>query len=197
MLMIRIQLQANWPVSLFRLLPAFPLAIEAIGGTSVIRLRRFNIVLTSGRRFEIEPFELVELHLHGGPSGKASCMMEIEDMAAWDSTVALHRSIAKNVFLQPRHTWNAEYIADMRRTSTAEVRRTLFSEGAALTEICRTQRLMRMLFEVNSEQVTAESWRSRIGWPSRCDLEASFHDWFGLPWHAVRRLARDGGRDIQ
>lgn len=184
--MLHVLLQSHSHISLSRLLPPFPLTIVAISGTPMIRRRGFNHILTPGRRVDIEPFELVELHLHGGPLQQSGCLIEMREAHSASTAPALHQRIAQHVFLQPACPWNAEYVAARLQTSSAQIRRALFSEGAALTHICRTQRLMRGLFETGTDKLSMTELKRRIGWPPHGDLEAAFHDWFGLSLQAAR-----------
>lgn len=188
--MLHVLLQSHSHTSLSRLLPPFPLTIETISGTLMARRRGFNRILAPGQRVDIEPFELVELHLNGSPLQQSACLIEMHEAQSVPAALALHQRIAQRVFLHPGRPWNAEYAAARLQTSSAQIRRTLFSEGAALTHICRTQRLMRGLFEAGDDKLSMTELKRRIGWPPQGDLEAAFHDRFGLSLQAARRIAR-------
>lgn len=185
---MRVQLQAASHVQLSCLLPAFPLVIAATRGKTLVRRRGFERLVVPGRPVVVPPFEAVDLHLDGGAVQPACCSLEIQLRPAGAPSVSLHHRLSQRVFVQPQHTWSAASIADLLCASPTQVRRTLFSEGAALTELCRTQRLMRALFEVMHDGVGAEELKRRIGWPPRSDLEAAFYDWVGLSLHTFRRL---------
>ncbi|MGO4330368.1 hypothetical protein AB4Z48_35165 [Cupriavidus sp. 2TAF22] len=62
----------------------------------------------------------------------------------------------------------------------------------AFTQICRTQRLMRALFESMQFNLSIAELKDRIGWAGPHDLESSFYDWFGVSLQTVSRLREDG-----
>ncbi|MFJ1256648.1 AraC family transcriptional regulator [Cupriavidus sp. CuC1] len=186
---MRVQLQSGSHVHLSRLVPAFPLLITATQGKTRVRRRGFERVMVPGHRVVVAPFEAIDLYLDGGAAQPAGCSFEIQFQPGCVSEPSLHQRLSQRVFVQPQHTWTAAFIADLLHASPAQVRRTLFSEGAALTELCRTQRLMRALFEVLNDGIGAEELKRRIGWSPCSDLEAAFYDWFGLSLRALRRLA--------
>ncbi len=185
---MRVQLQAASPVHLSRLLPAFPLTITATRRRILVRQRGFERVVTPGHPLVIAPFETFDMCVDGGPTQPAACNLELQLQSASTAGMALHHRLSRRVFVQPQQAWSAASIADLLRASPAQVRRTLFSEGAALTELCRTQRLMRVLFEVLADGAGPAQLRQRTGWSPRNDLEAAFYDWFGQSLHAVGRL---------
>lgn len=186
---MRVQLQSCTHLHLQRLVPAFPLVVTVTQGKILVRRRGFERVIVPGHSMEIGPFEMIDLYLDGGPAQLACCILEILPEPGNAAEPSLHHRLSQRVFIQPQHTWTAAFIADFLRASPTQVRRTLFSEGAALTELCRTQRLMRALFEVLEDGIGAEELKRRIGWLPRSDLEAAFYDWFGLSLHALRRMA--------
>ncbi|MGN5478523.1 AraC family transcriptional regulator [Cupriavidus basilensis] len=173
------------------MLPAFPLVITATQGRTLVWRRGFERVVVPGHPLVIAPFEAIDLCLDGGATQPACCCLELQLQPPGSMAgTSLHHRISRRVFVQPQHAWSAAFIADLLRGSPAQVRRTLFSEGAALTELCRTQRLMRVLFEVLADGAGSAELRRRTGWSPRNDLEAAFYDWFGLPLHAIGRLGR-------
>ncbi|BDB27417.1 AraC family transcriptional regulator [Cupriavidus sp. P-10] len=188
---MRIELQAFSHMHVSRLLPAFPLVIAAAQGKTLVRRRGFERVVVPGQPLVVAPFETVDLYLDGGAMQPACCSLQMRLRPGGAPGASLHHRLSRRVFMQPQHTWSAAFIAGLLRASPTQVRRTLFSEGAALTELCRTQRLMRALFEVLHDNPGAEELKRRIGWSPRSDLEAAFYDWFGLSLHA---LARSGAR---
>lgn len=185
---MRVQLQAASPVHLFRLQPAFPLVITATRGRTLVRRRGFERVVVPGNPLVIASFEAIDMCLDGGPIQPACCSLELQLQPGSTAGMSLHHRLSRRVFVEPQHAWSAAFIADLLRGSPAQVRRTLFSEGAALTELCRTQRLMRALFEVLADGAGSAELRRRIGWSPHNDLEAAFYDWFGLSLHAIGRL---------
>ncbi|WP_064737459.1 hypothetical protein [Cupriavidus sp. amp6] len=188
---MRIELQPFSHTHVSRLLPAFPLVIAATQGKTLVRRRGFERVVVPGQPLVVAPFETVDLYLDGGAMQPACCSLEMRLRPGGAPGASLHHRLSQRVFMQPQHTWSAAFIADLLRASPTQVRRTLFSEGAALTELCRTQRLMRALFEVLHDNPGTETLKRRIGWSPGSDLEAAFYDWFGLSLHA---LARSGAR---
>lgn len=185
---MRVQLQAAVPVHLSRLLPAFPLVITATRGRALMRRRGFERAIVPGQPVVVAPFEAIDLCLDGGALQPSCCTLELRLQAGGAPGASLHHRLSQRVFVQPQHTWSAAFIADLLRASPSQVRRTLFSEGAALTDLCRTQRLMRALFEALGDGAGAEELKRRTGWPARGDLEAAFYDWFGLSLHMLGRL---------
>lgn len=186
---MRVHLQAPLHTSLQHLLPAFPLTVALVQGRAVVRRRGFERVLAPGQAVTMAPFELVDLHLDGSHAQPACCMVEIRDEATSASGESLHRRLTQRVFLEPHRPWSAALIAERLDMTTAQVRRLLFSQGTALTDVCRTQRLMRVLFDAMAGDLDAAEIRRRTGWPAGGDLEAAFHDRFGLTLQAARRLA--------
>jgi AraC-like DNA-binding protein len=188
---MRVHLQSYSHVSLSRLLPAFPLTIVATRGRSLMRRRGFDRILVPGQRIIVAPFEAIELHLDGAAMQPSSCTMEIQEHPVGSRALPFHHRLSQRVFLHPERAWSADFLADLLNTSPPRIRSMLFSEGAALTDLCRTQRLMRTLFEVLEGKVSARELSGRVGWPPRSDLEPAFYDWFGISLRAARLLARD------
>jgi AraC-like DNA-binding protein len=186
---MQVHLQSHMHVSLQQLLLAFPLSVSAARGRLVLRRRGYERLLPPGQQVTLEPFEAFALHLDGSRTQPAACALEILRMTPADPQECLHHRIAKRVFLQPRYAWNASFIAERLGMSTAQLRRMLFSQGTALTDLCRTQRLMRLLFEVMAGDAGIGEARRLVGWPASGDLDCAFYDRFGLSIEAARRLA--------
>jgi AraC-like DNA-binding protein len=186
---MHVHLQSHLHVSLHRLLLAFPLSVSATAGRLVIRRRGYERLLLRGQQVTIEPFEAFALHLDGSSAQPAACTLEIQRMMPAAVQECLHHRICKRVFLQPRYLWSAAFIAQRLDISTAQLRRMLFSQGTALTELCRTQRLMRVLFALMAGDAGIGDARRFAGWPATSDLDCAFYDRFGLPMEAARRLA--------
>lgn len=179
-------------ISLSRIIPAFPLLILAEHGRSHVRTHGFERVLLPGHRTALPPFKSLELHLDGTARFPATCSLIVLTRSRSDSS--LRELIAQQVFVEPRLS-TIQRFADTLMMSPSEIRRTLFSEGAAMTELCRTQRLMRALFEVAKGSVINSEFKSTIGWPVQGDLESAFHDWFGISLSSARRMAVVGAVD--
>lgn len=79
----------------------------------------------------------------------------------------------------------------------SQLRRLLFSQGTALTELCRTQRLMRLLFEAMAGDVAMNDLQRFVGWPPNSDAESAFYDRFGVSMRTVRRLASHQGTELR
>ncbi|QEZ43078.1 AraC family transcriptional regulator [Cupriavidus oxalaticus] len=186
---MRVHLQSPMHISLQRLLLAFPLSVAATQGRVAIRRRGYERVLLPGQEIAVAPFEAVDLHLDGSGAQPALCDLELHGVMPAAAQAALHHRICKRVFLQPQYAWSAAFIAERLDMSTAQVRRTLFAQGTALTDLCRTQRLMRVLFEAMSGQVATAGLARFAGWPANSDLDCAFYDRFGLSIDAARRLA--------
>lgn len=186
---MRVFLQSYMHVSLHRLLLAFPLSVAAAHGRLVIRRRGYERPLLPGQEVTIEPFDAIDLHLDGSSVQPSACILEIRDMVPAALHASLHHRICKRVFLQPQYAWSAAFIAERLNLSTAQVRRTLFAQGTALTDLCRTQRLMRVLFEAMAGDVAVSALGRFAGWPATSDLDCAFYDRFGLSMDTARRLA--------
>lgn len=186
---MHVRLQSHMHVSLQRLLLAFPLTVAATDGRLVIRRRGYERLLLPGQQVTIEPFEVFALHLDGSSAQAAACTLEIRRMVPAAREECLHHRICKRVFLQPQYAWNAAFIAERLGMSATQLRRMLFSQGTALTDLCRTQRLMRVLFDIMAGDVGIGESRRLVGWPANSDLDRAFYDRFGLTMEAARRLA--------
>lgn len=194
---MRVHLQSHMHIGLHRLLPAFPLSVAATQGRSVIRRRGYERLLLPGQEVAIEPFDAIDLHLDGSGMRPSACLLEIQDMVPAAPHACLHHRIGKRVFLQPQYAWSAAFIAERLNLSTAQVRRTLFAQGTALTDLCRTQRLMRVLFGAMAGDIAVSALGRLAGWPATSDLDAAFYDRFGLSIDAARRLASRRARDLR
>lgn len=187
---MHVHLQCDFQVRFHRLLPVFPWLIVPTGGKAFIRRRGFERVLVPGQTLTVEPFEPVELLLDGSYAQPAACTFEVQcDADGTGDESALHRAISQRVFLDPQHAWDAGYLSRLLDMPALEIRRKLFSQGYALTDIRRTQRLMRALFEVQVRGSRTEDLRRCIGWPEHGDLESAFHDRFGVSLLTARRLS--------
>nr|WP_240990296.1 AraC family transcriptional regulator [Cupriavidus taiwanensis] len=175
--------------SLQQLLLAFPLSVGVGRGRVVVRRRGYERVLLAGQQALIEPFEAFALRLDGSSAQPAACTLEMRGLTPAQASECLHHRIAKRVFLQPQYAWNAAFIAERLGMSAAQLRRALFAQGTALTDLCRTQRLMRLLFDVMAGDAALGEARRRVGWPANSDVDSAFYDRFGVSLEAARRLA--------
>jgi hypothetical protein len=168
--------------------------------------RGFHCRLKEGQPVQVPAFEPVDLHVGGSPFSASTCHIELDDGNRTDVIgtagvlgnteggefrLLLREQISANVFHHPQRAWSAEAVANALSTTTHSIRRTLFMQGAALTEICRTQRLMRALFEAMQLELSVNDLKTRVGWAGN-DLEESFYDRFGVSLHTVARLRRGG-----
>ncbi|AOY95058.1 hypothetical protein BKK79_24880 [Cupriavidus sp. USMAA2-4] len=181
-------LHACQHLSLRHLLPAFPLSVAALQGRVILRRRGFERALAPGQQVLLDAFEPVELGLDGSSEQPSSCALALHVARPPAVDGALHRQLSRRIFLQPQHAWNASDIARLLDIPPPQLRRMLFSEGTALTELCRTQRLMRALFETLAGHAAAQVKRA-AGWPPQGDLASAFYDRFGIAMHAARSLA--------
>lgn len=175
--------------SLQQLLLAFPLSVGAERGRVVVKRRGYERVLLAGQQAVLDPFEAFALRLDGSSAQPAACTLEMRGLTPAQPSECLHHRIAKRVFLQPQYAWDAAFIAERLGMSAAQLRRALFAQGTALTDLCRTQRLMRLLFDVMAGDAALADARRRIGWPGNGDLDGAFYDRFGVSLEAARRLA--------
>ncbi|AMR81049.1 AraC family transcriptional regulator [Cupriavidus nantongensis] len=186
---MHVHLQSSMHASLQQLWLAFPLSVGAERGRVVVRRRGYERVLLAGQQAVIDPFEVFALRLDGSSAQPAACTLEMRGLAPAHPSECLHHRIAKRVFLQPQYAWNAAFIAERLGMSAAQLRRALFAQGTALTDLCRTQRLMRLLFDVMAGDAALADARRRVGWPANGDLDSAFYDRFGVSLEAARRLA--------
>ncbi|WP_111517193.1 AraC family transcriptional regulator [Cupriavidus phytorum] len=186
---MQVHLQSSMHASLQQLWLAFPLSVGAERGRVVVRRRGYERVLLAGQQAIIEPFEAFALRLDGSSAQPAACTLEMRGLAPAHPSECLHHRIAKRVFLQPQYAWSAAFIAERLGMSAAQLRRALFAQGTALTDLCRTQRLMRLLFDVMAGDAPPGEARRRVGWPANSDVDSAFYDRFGVSLEAARRLA--------
>lgn len=187
---MHVHLRSDFPIWLYRLLPAFPWLVTQTSGKAVIRRRGFERLLVPGQQLLLKPFEPVEVLLDGGYVQPSVCTFEVQCDGLVDlQEASLYQGISQRVFLQPQHTWDAGHVSELLDVPALKVRGKLFSQGYALTDICRTQRLMRALFEVTPGGSAVAGLKRRIGWPMHGDLETAFHDRLGVSLMAARRLS--------
>lgn len=202
---MKVQIRCHSRVSLHRLVPAFPLSITAIRGEQTLARRGFTRPLREGQTIGIPAFESVDLHLTGGIFCPSECILCLADghgvppielpALATGGTSAkvqqLRALISGTVFQNPQEAWSANVMATTLQTTPNKIRTALFTQGAAFTQLCRTQRLMRALFDSFLFDLSVADLRQRVGWGDGKDLEASFHDWFGVSLDTVARLRAD------
>lgn len=183
------RLQCHFPVWMHRLLPAFAWVVTQTSGTTVIRRRGFERLLVPGQQLTLEPLEPVDVLLDGNHMQPAACTIEVLCDALEDLREAtLYQGIAQRVFLQPQLMWDASHVSERLNMPALKVRSKLFSQGYALTDICRTQRLMRVLFEVAQGGHAVDALKRRVGWPMHGDLDTAFHDRLGVSLTTARHL---------
>ncbi|MCO5397419.1 AraC family transcriptional regulator [Ralstonia soli] len=188
-------MQSHFPIRLHRLLPAFPWLVTQTSGRTVIRRRGFERLLVPGQQLILQPFEAVEVLLDGDYAQASVCTFEVQSDGLVDlQEASLYQGISQRVFLQPQHTWDASHVSELLDVPALKVRAKLFSQGYALTDICRTQRLMRALFELTHGGSSAAGLKPRIGWPMHGDLETAFHDRLGVSLTAARHLSTSVSR---
>lgn len=203
---MQVQIRCRTRVSLHRLIPAFPMRITSRRGQHTLTRRNFSHTLHEGHTVSVPAFESIDLHLTGGIFCPSACYLELDDAAidvldprsivkvvgrAAPNVRYLRELISGTVFHNPQEAWNARVMADALDTTPDRIRTDLFKQGAALTQICRTQRLMRALFESIQFNLTVADLKARVGWTDSRDLEASFYDWFGVSLQTVSRLRGD------
>ena len=192
---MHVHLQSHVPVWLHRLLPAFPWLVTQTSGRAIIRRRGFERLLVPGQQLILKPFEPVEVLLDGDYVQPSVCTFEVQGDGLVDLREAsLYQRISQRIFLQPQHTWDATHVSELMDMPALKVRAKLFSQGYALTDICRTQRLMRALFEANQGGSAVAALKRRIGWPMHGDLETAFHDRLGVSLVTARRLSASPSR---
>lgn len=199
---MQVQIRCRSRVSLHRLIPAFPLRITASRGQQILAARGFSRTLREGQTVSIPAFASIDLHLAGSLFSPGACDLVLDDAAVDLHTVMkvgatapkveyLRELISGTVFHHPQQEWNAQVMASALQTTPDRIRTALFRQGAAFTQICRTQRLMRALFESIQSNLSVADLKARIGWADSRDLEASFYDWFGVSLQTVSRLRED------
>lgn len=203
---MQVQIRCRTRVSLHRLIPAFPMRITSCRGQHTLTRRGFSRTLREGHTVSIPAFESVDLHLTGGLFSPSACYLELDDAAidvrdprsvikvvggTAPKVQYLRELISGTVFHNPQEAWNARVMANALDMTPDRIRTALFKQGAAFTQICRTQRLMRALFESMQCNLSVADLRARVGWSDKRDLEACFYDWFGVSLQTVSRL-REG-----
>ncbi|KAF7962823.1 hypothetical protein AWV80_17110 [Cupriavidus sp. UYMU48A] len=98
--------------------------------------------------------------------------------------------ISGTVFHRPQEEWNAHILASALKTTPDRIRTTLFMQGAAFTQICRTQRLMRALFESFQFNLSVADLKSRVGWTDSRDSRLLFTIGLASPSRQFRVSAR-------
>lgn len=196
---MHIRFQCRSVVQLQRFVPAFPVTITAQEAGHSIRRRGYNWRLAAGRAVcipELEPFDLL---LSGDRLQAAECTIELDDCAggatpSGDALVAIAQTpalpllLSRLVFQEPEAPWNLHSVGSTVGLKPDRLRQLLFARGAALGQICKTQRLMRAFFESMQANVPVSHLKHRIGWAAGGDLEATFHDWFGVSLQTVARM---------
>ncbi|AEI82388.1 hypothetical protein CNE_BB1p09770 (plasmid) [Cupriavidus necator N-1] len=174
-------------------------------GEQVLMRRGFSRALREGQTVSVPAFESIDLHLTGGIFSPSECRLDLVDAppqpleelkrigtgGGIGQVQYLRELISGTVFQNPQEAWSAQVMASALQTTPDRIRTALFMQGAAFTELCRTQRLMRALFDSFRFNLTVADLKDRVGWGDSRDLEASFHDWFGVSLHTVARLRED------
>lgn len=193
---MHVQLQCRTSTVLQRLVPAFPMIITAWEPGHSIRQRGYRRYFPTGQPVCMPAFEPFDLELSGHFSGGAGCSVELDEDALSPIEVAgfsapppsLPVLLSRMIFRAPERPWNARLIAETLDMRVDRLRQQLFARGAALSQICKTQRLMRAVFESVQTDLPVARIARRIGWAEGGDLEATFHDWFGISLQTVGRL---------
>lgn len=186
---MRLTIESASHLRLARLAPAFAMTVTATRGTAVTRRDGFARTLVPGVPCTVAPFQAFDLLMHGSVAQPACCRIEIALVSLATNTLAhasLSRELSRRIFLQPELPWSAAFAAGLLGESPDRLRRTLFAEGAAFGDLCRTQRLMRLLFNAPQVRASLPSLKRGIGWPPGHDLESSLHDRFGITLDLLR-----------
>lgn len=183
---MRLSIESASHLRLARLAPAFPVTVTATRGTAVLRRDGFDRMLVPGLPCRVEPFQGFDLLVDGTMAQPAGCRIDIAPATDHSDHALLHRVLSRRIFLQPDLPWRAEFAAGLLGLPPERIRRALFAEGAAFGDLCRTQRLMRLLFEAPHGRAGLPSLKRRVGWPPGHDVEASFHDRFGITLDLLR-----------
>ncbi len=202
---MQVHIRCRSRVTLHRLVPAFPMSITASGGDQRLSRRGYERPLRDGQPVRIPAFESVDLQLTGSLFSPSRCTLELSQAPALGygpfsdvrnedvdgKILYLRELISGSVFQQPQEDWNAAKMAGALQTSPSRIRSRLFMQGVAFTQLCRTQRLMRALFESFRFDLSVSDLKARVGWSENHDLEASFHEWFGVSLQTISRLRED------
>lgn len=181
------------------------MSVTALQGEQYLIRRGYRRALREGQTAEIPAFECVDLQLIGGVFMPSVCRLQLcvptlPDLGLAAGTIAmgaqgpvgqLRDLISGWVFQNPQQEWSATAMAGALQTTRNKIRAMLFRQGDALTQLCRTQRLMRALFDSLLCDLEVTDLKVRLGWPDTSDLEASFQDWFGVSLQTVSRLRED------
>lgn len=189
---MRLSIDSPSHLRLARLVPAFPVTVTATRGRAVLRRDGFDRTLLPGLPCSVEPFQGFELLVAGSMAQPAACRIDIAPASGPADYRLLHRALSRRIFMQPGLPWSAAFAAGLLGESPDRIRRALFAEGAAFGDLCRTQRLMRLLFDlphVRPGHASLAVLKHRVGWPAGHDLEASFHDRFGTTLDALLHMA--------
>ncbi|BCM04694.1 MULTISPECIES: hypothetical protein [Ralstonia solanacearum species complex] len=188
-----VQLQCRSPILLQRLMPAFPVTLTArVDGHSICR-DTYRRALPAGRPVRMPAFQPFDLQLTGHAFNAAACTLELNEGEPDASPEgALPALLSRLIFRAPDTLWNAGSVAHTLGIEPRHLRQLLFARGATLGQLCKTQRLMRALFESAQREIPVGHLKRRIGWPQTRDLEAPFYEWFGVSLQTVARL-RGGG----
>nr|WP_261378863.1 hypothetical protein [Cupriavidus gilardii] len=174
-------------------------------GDLYLTRRGFRRALRQGETVRIPAFERVDLQLSGGVFVPSMCRLQLcvpssvatlpppeNAKAAGASGVLYLRDLISGwVFQHPEQEWSVAAMASALQMTRKAVRATLFMQGDALTQLCKTQRLMRALFDSLLCNWSVADLKARLGWPDTSDLEASFQEWFGVSLQTVSRLRED------
>lgn len=192
-----VQLQCRAPLLLQRLVPAFPITLTASDIGHSVRQRGYRRPLPVDQAVRMPAFEPFDLQLSGHAFNASACVIELEEAEEEAGSIleptlaALPALLSRRIFSEPHTSWNAHSAASALGMEPGRLRQLLFARGAALGQLCRTQRLMRALFESTQAEMPIGHLKRRIGWPEARDLEAPFFDWFGVSLQTVARLRSD------
>lgn len=196
---MQVQIRCRSRVALHRLVPAFPMRITSSCGQQTLLRRGFERALREGQTIYVPAFESIDLHLTGALFCPSVCHLELSGGVgslpkasdAASNVQYLRELISGTVFHNPERAWNANVMASTLEMTPRKIRNALFKQGAAFTHLCRTQRLMRALFESIQFNLSVADLKTRVGWADSKDLEASFYDWFGVSLQTVSQLRDD------
>lgn len=181
------------------------MSITASDGDQLLTRRGYERPLRQGQTVRIPAFESVDLQLTGGLFSPSACTLELSELPKHghsplsdlhdgdvdDKIMYLRELISGSVFQHPQEVWNAAKMAGALQTSPNRIRSRLFMQGVAFTQLCKTQRLMRALFESFRFDLSVSDLKARVGWSENHDLEASFYEWFGVSLQTISRLRED------
>lgn len=193
---MHVHLQCHSPILLQRLVPAFPVTLTAWGIGHSICHSGYQRPLPPGQPVHMPAFGSFDLHLAGHAFNAATCALELDDADAddllastsADQEKALPALLSRLIFRAPDTSWNAHSVGSALGMEPRRLQQLLFARGAALGQLCKTQRLMRALLESAQGDMPVGHLKRRIGWPETRDLEAPFYEWFGVSLQTVARL---------